>query len=114
MRYEDDPAQAAVVDAAKKLESQAIAVEGKLMDVYLTDGNEDLNRHPSELYQKLTALYDKDEADLGPTSGDLEVNKYYQQWMAQSQTALRDFEAKDVSTFNDVLKSHHLGMTVQP
>jgi len=114
MRYGGDPAEKAVVDAANALADRATTIEGKLIDVYLTDGNEDLNRHPSQLYQKLTALYDKNEADLGPTSGDLEVNRYFQQWMAQSQSALRAFEAKEVPAFNDVLKAHHLAMTIQP
>ncbi|HVB38190.1 MAG TPA: hypothetical protein VND92_06615, partial [Vicinamibacterales bacterium] len=113
-RYEHDPAQQAVVEAAKKLEDQAIAVEGQLIDVYLTDGNEDLNRHPSQLYQKLTALYDKDQADQGPTAGDLAVNTYFRQWMDKSETALHQFQQADVSTFNDVLKAHRLGMAVQP
>ncbi len=114
MRYEHDPAQQAVVEAAKKLEDRAIAVEGQLIDVYLTDGNEDLNRHPSELYQKLTALYDKDEADEGPTAADLAVNTDFRQWMDKSETALRQFEQTDVSHFNDLLKTHHLAMTIQP
>jgi photosystem II stability/assembly factor-like uncharacterized protein len=114
MRYAHDPAQQAVVDGAKKLEGQAIAVEGKLIDVYLTDGNEDLNRHPSQLYQKLTALYDKDEADQGPTAADLAVNASFKQWMDTSAAALGQFQQTDVSAFNDLLKAHHLGMTIQP
>ncbi len=114
MRYGNDPAQQVVVDGAKKLEAQAIAVEGKLMDVYLTDGNEDLNRHPSQLYQKLTALYDKDEADQGPTAGDIAVNDYFKQWMTKSEAELQQFQRSDISSFNDLLKSHQLAMTIQP
>jgi len=84
------------------------------MDVYLTDGNEDLNRHPSQLYQKLTALYDKNESDLGPTASELEVNKFYHQWIEQSQASLKEFDEKDVPAFNDLLKSHHLILAIQP
>lgn len=57
-RYGSNAAERPVVDAANELAGKAIEIEGKLMDIHLTDGNEDLNRHPSELYQKLTALYD--------------------------------------------------------
>ncbi len=69
LRYRGDAAHRDVVAESRKLADEAIAIEGKLIDVHLTDGNEDLNRFPSQLYQKLTALYDKDEADLGPTAG---------------------------------------------
>jgi hypothetical protein len=91
-----------------------MAIEGKLIDIHLTDGNEDLNRNPSQLYQKLTAIYDKDEADLGPTAADLEVNKYFQQWMAQSESAVKAFEETEVPGFNEMLKSHHLLWAIQP
>jgi photosystem II stability/assembly factor-like uncharacterized protein len=113
-RYGDDATEKPVVDAAKTLADRAIAIEGKLIDVYLTDGNEDLNRHPSELYQKLTALYDKNEADQGPTAGDIAVNNYFREWMAQSQNTLRQFQQKDLPAFNAVLKSHNLQLAVAP
>jgi photosystem II stability/assembly factor-like uncharacterized protein len=110
-RVGNDPKQKAVVAAANRLADSAMAIEGKLIDIYLTDGNEDLNRHPSQLYQKLTALYDKDQADLGPTAAELQVNEYFRQWMAQSQAALTRFEAKDVPAFDAVLRAHHLSLT---
>jgi photosystem II stability/assembly factor-like uncharacterized protein len=113
-RYGTDAAEKPVVDAAKALAGRAIAIEGKLIDVYLTDGNEDLNRHPSQLYQKLTALYDKEEADEGPTAGEISVNDYFRQWMAQSQATLRQFQQKDVPAFNSLLKSHHLQLAIEP
>jgi photosystem II stability/assembly factor-like uncharacterized protein len=113
-RYGDTASAKPVVDAAKTLADRAIAIEGKLIDVYLTDGNEDLNRHPSELYQKLTALYDKNEADQGPTAGDIGVNNYFREWMAQSQNALRQFQQKDLPAFNAVLKSHNLQLAIAP
>jgi photosystem II stability/assembly factor-like uncharacterized protein len=114
MRYGADPAEKPVVDAAKSLADRAVAIEGKLMDVYLTDGNEDLNRHPSQLYQKLTALYDKNEADEGPTASDTAVNDYFRQWIAQSQTELRQFQQRDVPQFNSLLKSHGLSAAIEP
>ncbi len=114
MRYASDPGQKPVVTQAQALAGRAVAIEGKLIDVYLTDGNEDLNRHPSQLYQKLTALYDKNEADLGPTTSEIGVNNYFRQWMAQSQTALHEFQQKDVPAFNALLKSHNLQLAIQP
>jgi photosystem II stability/assembly factor-like uncharacterized protein len=114
MRYGSEPEQKPVIDAAKTLVDHAMAIEGKLIDIHLTDGNEDLNRNPSQLYQKLTAIYDKDEADLGPTAADLEVNKYFQQWMAQSESAVKAFEETEVPGFNEMLKSHHLLWAIQP
>ncbi len=113
-RYKSDPAQKPVVDAAKALAGHAIAIEGKLIDIYLTDGSEDLNQHPSELYQKLTALYDKNEADLGPTASDIAVNNYFRQWMIKSEGELRQFQQKDVPAFNSLLKSHHLSLGIEP
>jgi hypothetical protein len=103
-----------VIDAGNKLAEQAVAIEGKLIDIHLTDGNEDLNRNPSQLYQKLTALYDKDEADLGPTAPEVEVNKYFVQWMGSSETELKAFEAKDVPAFNQMLKSKGVSTTIEP
>jgi len=100
-----------VVQAARRLADSAMAIEGKLIDIYLTDGNEDLNRHPSQLYQKLTALYDKEQADLGPTGAEVEVNDYFRQWMAESQAALTRFLAKDVPAFDAVLRAHHMSLT---
>ncbi len=114
MRFASDAAQGPVVAAARSLSDRAVAIEGKLIDVYLTDGNEDLNRHPSQLYQKLTALYDKNEADQGPTASEIAVNDYFRQWMAQSQAALREFRRKDVPAFNALLKSHKLQLAIQP
>lgn len=114
LRYGGDAAEKPVVDAAKTLADRATSLEGKLIDIYLTDGNEDLNRHPSELYQKLTALYDKSEADQGPTSGDLGVNQYFQQWLDQSDAAIQQFKEKDVPGFNEMVKSHHLMLAIQP
>jgi photosystem II stability/assembly factor-like uncharacterized protein len=113
-RYGGDIAEKPVVDAAKDLAGKAMEIEGKLMDIHLTDGNEDLNRHPSELYQKLTALYDKSEADQGPTAAEVGVDDYYRQWLSQSQTALSEFERKDVPAFNSLLKSHKLQLAIEP
>lgn len=93
---------------------RAVRGHSKLMDVYLTDGNEDLNRHPSELYQKLTALYDKSEADQGPTASAVAVNDSFRHWMDDSPSALRDFDAKDIPEFNALLKSHKLVLAIQP
>ncbi|HEY7856854.1 MAG TPA: hypothetical protein VIC32_10440, partial [Terriglobales bacterium] len=100
--------------SANQLAEQAIAVEGKLIDVYLTDGNEDLNRHPSELYQKLTALYDKDEADLGPTAQALAVNETFKTWIASSQAALAAFNTHEVAAFNAALKAKGLTLAIEP
>lgn len=113
-RYGTDPTREPLVEAASDLSRRAIAIEGKLIDIHLTDGNEDLNRHPSELYQKLTALYDKNEADQGPTAGDIAVNNYFRGWMTDSQAALRQFEEKDVPAFNSELRSHKLLLAIQP
>ncbi|MHB2032558.1 MAG: VPS10 domain-containing protein [Gemmatimonadaceae bacterium] len=105
-----DRSPQAVVQAAHRLADSATAIESKLIDIYLTDGNEDLNRHPSQLYQKLTALYDKDQADLGPTAAEVEVNAYFRQWMARSQAALDKFLATDVPAFDGVMRSHHMSL----
>jgi hypothetical protein len=112
-RYGSDPSLEALVDEATKLAERATAIEGKLIDVYLTDGHEDLNRHPSQLYQKLTALYDKNQADQGPTAADVEVNRFFRDWMEKSKTELDKF-ATDVSAFNESVRAHHLTITIQP
>lgn len=114
LRYDDDALEKPVVDAANTLADHATTLEGKLIDTYLTDGNEDLNRHPSQLYQKLTALYDKSDAELGPTAGDVDVNHYFQQWMDESNSAIQQFQQKDVPEFNDLVKRNHLMFAIQP
>lgn len=114
LRFHDDPAQKPILEAAASLADHATALEGKLIDVYLTDGNEDLNRHPSQLYQKLTTLYGKNEADLGPTAADREVNRSFRQWLDQSSTAVQQFENKDVPAFNGLAKQHQLIFAIQP
>ena len=114
MRYGSDSAQTTTVDAAKTLAEKAMAIEGKLIDIHLTNGHEDLNRNPSQLYQKLTALYDKSDADLGPTAAATEVNDYFVKWMQQTQTAYEMFEANDVAKFNAGLKSSRLVQMIQP
>lgn len=113
-RYAGKAAEKQVVDAAKDLAGKATEIEGKLMDIHLTDGNEDLNRHPSELYQKLTALYDKGQADDGPTASAVAVDDYFRQWLAQSRDAVNQFEQKDVPAFNSLLKSHKLMLAIEP
>jgi photosystem II stability/assembly factor-like uncharacterized protein len=114
MRYRDDAAQKPILDAAKALADKAMEIEGKLIDIHLTNGHEDLNRNPAQLYQKLTALYDKSDADLGPTAASVQVNDYFVQWMEHSQGDYKEFEAKDVAAFNDVMKTHHVMQMVQP
>lgn len=114
MRFGSDAAQKAVVDAAKVLADRAVAIEVKMIDVYLTDGHEDLNRHPSQLYQKLTALYGKNQADLGPTSSDIAVNDSFRIWMEKSGGELRQFVGSDVATFNELLKAHRLSLAIEP
>lgn len=112
-RYGSDPSLKDVLAEATKVAERATSIEGKLIDVYLTDGHEDLNRHPSQLYQKLTALYDKSQADQGPTAADLEVDRFFRQWMEQSQAELNQF-GNDVSAFNETLRAHHLAPSIQP
>ena len=113
VRYKSDPSLKSLLDEATKLAERATAIEGKLIDVYLTDGHEDLNRHPSQLYQKLTSLYDKSQADQGPTAADLDVNRFFREWMEKSKADLDKF-ATDVSAFNESVRAHHLTMTIQP
>jgi hypothetical protein len=112
-QYGQDPAQKAVIDAGRKLSERVMAVEGELIDIYLTNGNEDLNRHPSQLYQKLTALYDKAQADLGPTASEEAVNDSLRAWIEKSNGRLRLLTNEDVSGFNELLKAHHLPI-IQP
>lgn len=114
LRYGDDAAEKPVIDAANALAEHATTLEGKLIDIHLTDGNEDLNRNPSQLYQKLTALYDKSDADMGPTAGDTDVNTYLQQWMSQSDSAIEQFKEKDIPEFNNLAKNHHLTLAILP
>jgi photosystem II stability/assembly factor-like uncharacterized protein len=114
MRYGADPAMKPALEAAHKLADRATEIEGKLMDIHLTDGHEDLNRNPSQLYQKLTALLGINDADLGPTQQSVEVNQSFVQWMQTSATELKAFQAKDVPAFNETLKSHHIASEIQP
>jgi photosystem II stability/assembly factor-like uncharacterized protein len=80
-------AQAGTVD---DLEQRAIAAEEKLVDVHLTGRIEDSFRHPMDLYGKMMAVLANlgaTGADLPPTSQQVEVNREFQQRLAEARQA---------------------------
>jgi hypothetical protein len=77
-------------NAASDLEQRAVAAEEKLVDVHLTGRVEDSFRHPMDLYGKMMAVLENlgaTGADLPPTNQQVEVNREFQQRMAEARQA---------------------------
>jgi photosystem II stability/assembly factor-like uncharacterized protein len=76
------------VSSSSDLEQRAIAAENKLVDVYLTGRVEDSFRHPMDLYGSMMAVLANlgaTGADLPPTSQQVEVNREFQQRLAEAR-----------------------------
>ncbi|HEU5450527.1 MAG TPA: hypothetical protein VFU76_01000, partial [Terriglobales bacterium] len=73
-----------------ELAQKAEAAEDQLVDIHLTGRSEDSFRHPMRLYGKMMAVLQnlgETGADLPPTSQEIEVNREFQQRLAQAKTA---------------------------
>jgi photosystem II stability/assembly factor-like uncharacterized protein len=89
-RSADNPSATQNGNAASDLEQRAIAAEEKLVDVHLTGRVEDSFRHPMDLYGKMMAVLANlgaTGADLPPTNQHVEVNREFQQRLAEARQA---------------------------
>ena len=85
-----DRAGASANTGMQELEQKAIAAEDQLVDVHLTGRVEDSFRHPMRLYGRMMAVLQnlgETGADLPPTAQEIEVNRIWQQQLAQAKTA---------------------------
>jgi photosystem II stability/assembly factor-like uncharacterized protein len=114
---------APVLKAAHALEQQAIAAEGKLIELNLTGRTEDSFRAPMGLYGRLTNLgallnsapgEGSSGADLPPTDQAVEVNGQYEREIADAHRAFNELRDKDVASFNEALKANHVNMAILP
>lgn len=119
----DEPKYASVVKAAKELEQKTVVAEGKLVDPTLTGRAEDSFRAPMGLYERLTYLgallngspgEGSSGADLPPTDQAIEVNREFQQQIADARRTFEELTTKDTAAFNEAVKANHLTLSILP
>lgn len=96
-----------VIEAADKLDSALIDLEGNLFDQRLTGGTsfQDTLRWPRQLYAKIGSLAGyTGGSDFAPTSQHLEVAAIYHQRLVEYQASMEVLET-DVTQFNLVLQT---------
>jgi len=89
-RTADNSSSAQNGTAASNLEQRAIDAEEKLVDVHLTGRVEDSFRNPMDLYGKMMAVLANlgaTGADMPPTTQQIQVNREFQQRLAEAQQA---------------------------
>jgi photosystem II stability/assembly factor-like uncharacterized protein len=118
-----NPQDSAALQAAKTFEQQAIALEGKLINVHLTGAREDAFRAPMQLYGRLANLLAELEgtvgnggssADLPPTDQEIAVNKILAQRLAEARISFETFTKSLTPAFNNYLKSSRLTVAIEP
>jgi len=107
-------ADKAVLSQADELEKKARAVEDRLLQPTLAEGDLKSFRGPLELYLKLIWLQAESgvsgsdvsgNADFPPTPAEREVYDLLSGQLAQSRRDFDDFYGKTVPAFNDAMKA---------
>ena len=107
---------ASVLQAAKELEQNMEAVEGRFFPLALTGRTEDAFRVPTTLYGKLAnlAFLVESGADLPPTDPSVALNKDLEQQLAEAQLAAKNLTEKVIPAFNATLKEKGLSAGIVP
>ncbi len=122
-RLDDRGDHAPALQETKALDSQIVGMEDKLFQIHLTSVSiEEGISMPMRLYEKMAGLLDAvvhrnatgGGAGSGPTEGELEVNKIYQQQLQQCEQEFHQFTDKDLPAFNARIKSDHLVAAIAP
>jgi hypothetical protein len=105
-RLEDRETASSVIAAAKELDDKLIALEGDLIDLKYTAGQDSL-RWPARFYSKVGSLAGEvGSTDFPPTAQQIEVHEMYKsQWTAY-QSELDDLLERDLAGFNNLLVEH--------
>ncbi len=110
-RYEGDTNVVDILEHARVLEAQAIAVEGNLFDVNLTGAREDAFRTPIKLYGRLSALASdlgRNGADFAPTTQQVEVHVQFQAQLADYRALYEELMTTDVPALLRLLRDRGL------
>jgi hypothetical protein len=107
---------ASIVQAAKDLEQNMEAVEGRFFPLALTGRTEDAFRVPTTLYGKLAnlAFLVESGADLPPTDPSVAVNKDLEQELEEAQQAAKNLTEKVIPAFNATLKEKGVPAGIVP
>jgi hypothetical protein len=118
-----DNANAALDQAVKAFGDEAIALEGKLIDVHNTGRSEDVFRHPMQLVGRIAWVVAEMNgrvgggsggADMGPTSQQVAVNDEFKKDIANMQGDFKQFVGPTTNAFNATLKQHGLTLAIEP
>jgi photosystem II stability/assembly factor-like uncharacterized protein len=111
----DGDAQKAVLKAAADLDAKIADVESRLFNMTSTGRGQDMLRTPSQMVEKLSHLADVvSYADFPPTASQLEVNAALTQQLSHDQEQIAGLLARDVATFNAMLRERQFGAIVVP
>ncbi len=114
---------AALDEAVKAFGDEAVALEGKLIDIHNTGRSEDVFRHPMQLLGRIAWMVDEMNgragggsggADVGPTSQQVAVNDQFKKDIATMQGDFEQFVGPTTNAFNATLKQHGLTLAIQP
>jgi len=104
-----------VKKAADELDAKIADIESRLFNMTATGRGQDQLRTPSQMVEKLTHLADVVAyADFRPTDSQLEVQTKLSQEIARDRERLSGTLARDVASFNLLLRDRQLGAIVIP
>ncbi|HVA64870.1 MAG TPA: hypothetical protein VNF74_14180 [Terriglobales bacterium] len=111
-----DAKAAPVEAAARRLESQAEAIEGKMFNLESTGRTEDSFRSDVELYERLGSLnndLDNSGADMAPTGPEIAVQHELAGMLAALAREANGFTRTQVPAFNALAQAHGLTLGLQ-
>jgi hypothetical protein len=97
-----------IIKAGDELDQKFIEIENFLFSMELSGSGDGL-RWPDKFYVKLRFLAnDIGKSDFPPTSQQIEVHEMFKRQLDDHQEHLKQLIAKDVKTFNDMLKEKQI------
>jgi photosystem II stability/assembly factor-like uncharacterized protein len=114
------------MDCIQEFTKKASDLEGHLIDIWTTSGGtKEGFREPIQLYGKLAELlspsvgkiagvYIGSFAGLPPTAQEVAISQELAQQVTQYRQAFREFNEKEVPSFNSTLKTNGVSAAIQP
>jgi hypothetical protein len=104
-----------VRSAADALDGKLADIESRLFNITATGRGQDQLRTPSQMVDKLAHLADVVAyADFRPTDSQIEMQGRLRQQIAADRERLAGTLAREVATFNDLLRQRQLGAIAVP
>jgi hypothetical protein len=111
----DDDKAKDVKKAADELDAKISEIESRFFNMTATGRGQDQLRTPSQMYEKLSHLADVvSYADFRPTDSQLEVHAKVAQEIDRDRERLNGLFAREVATFNVMLRERQLGAIIAP